>query len=265
MQKIHIDNKIFELPESMNEMTQKQLIFLANLVSEDVPIQDIKVKMLLYCLGARMKRMKVGPYWRVSIKGQIFGFKSAEMVEMSQAFNFLFTEPDADGNCFLDDRLTLPPVDSIKSGRKKLFLPGEALTDCTYNQYIYLQTFDVMKESNPEALYHFLGCMFQEKKKPFNPDNLHTRAVRKLSNEQIILILWYWIGSCRFIADKFPRIFPNADDAGSAGNPYDGQQRLLDFMTKADAAKKEGYKRMKLYDVLYSLDYMLEVEEKNKS
>lgn len=264
MQKLHIEDKIFELPGRMNEMTAEQLSFLANLVAADVPIQDVKVKILLYCLGAHMKRIKVGRYWRMNIKGRIYGFTSDEVLEMSQAFNFLFTEPDADGNCFLDDRLTLPPVDSIKSGRKKLFLPGEALTECTYNQYIYLQTFDVMKESNPEALHHFLGCMFRQKDKPFSPDNLHARAVRKLSNEQVVLIFWYWIGSCRFIADKFPRIFPN-ESAGSAGNPYDGQQRLLDFMTKADAAKKEEYKRMKLYDVLYSLDYMLDIEEKKQS
>lgn len=261
MQKLHIENKIFELPESMNEMTRKQLIFLAHLVAADVPIQDVKVKILFFCLEARVRRMKVPHYWRVSVQGQIYGFTSEEVVEMSQAFNFLFTEPDANGNCFLDDRLTYPPIDFIRSGRRKLFLPGEALTECTYNQYIYLQTFDVMKESNPEAIYNFLACMFRERDKPFNPDNLHTRAVCKLTKEQIILILWYWIGSCRYIADKFPRIFPAAD-AGSSGNPYDGQQRLLDYMTKADAAKKEEYKRMKLYDVLYSLDYMLETEEK---
>ena len=37
----------------------------------------------------------------------------------------------------------------------------------------------------------------------------------------------------KIIQNEFSRIFPEPGNTPS-GNPYDGQQRMLDFMTKAD-------------------------------
>lgn len=79
--------------------------------------------------------------------------------------------------------------------------------------------------------------------------------------EDIVISMWYWNGSCRYLAEKFPRVFESEESDADGGNPYDGQQRLLDFMTNADASRKEKYKQMNLYDVLYSLDFMLERAE----
>jgi len=259
--RIDIENRTFEVPDSMNEMTVPQLVFLSELISEVVPVQAVKVKMLIFCIGGRVKPMKYPEYHRIQVGRDVFALTTDEIVQASAAFDYLFTKPDEDGNCFLDNRLTMPPVPFIRSGRIKLHAPGEALTECTYNQYIYLQTYDVMKDKNPVALYNFLGCMFRRDLNRFNPEDLNIRTMKKIKSAEVVLMMWYWIGSCRYIADKFPRIF-QADDAPPAdGNPYDGQQRLLDFMTRADAAKKQEYKRMKLYDVLFSLDFLLEQDE----
>ena len=261
MTRIDIEQRAFEVPDCMNEMTVPQLLFLAELICNTVPIQEIKVKMFIFCIGGRIRRMKNPEYHRVQVGHDVFALTTDEIAQASVAFDYLFTIPDEDGNCFLDNKLTIPPVPFVRSGLKKLHAPGEALTECTYNQYIYLQTYDVMKDHNPVALYNFLGCMFRRNPNRFNPEELNVRSMKKIKSFEIILILWYWIGSCRYISDKFPRIFAADDAAPADGNPYDGQQRLLDFMTKADASKKEQYKQMKLYDVLYSLDYMLEKEE----
>ena len=261
MTRIDIENRTYHVPADLNEMTAGQLIFLSELISRSIPIQEVKVKLFLFCIGGRMKRMKHSDFYRIKVGLDVFALTVEEVTECSMAFNYLFTLPDNEGNCFLDNNLINPPIPFIKSGNKKLFAPGEALTDCTYNQYIYLQTYDVMKDHNPEALYNFLGCLFRADKQQFNPEELHTRAIKKLKAEEIILTMWYWIGSCRYIADKFPRIFAPEDNSSGTGNPYDGQQRLLDFMTNADASRKKEYKLMKLYDVLYSLDIMLEQNE----
>lgn len=258
MKKIKINELLFEVPEEMNEMTREQLLFLVKLVSEEVPIQDVKVKMLLFCLKARIKPMKNPAYFRVRIGGQTYGFTSEQIMQLSGAFDFLFTEPDENGICLADIRLSIPPFPIIGNGRKKLYPPGEALTACTYNQYIYLQTYDAMREESPDAIYSFLGCLYRPRDERFDPEKLNIHVVKRLKPETVTLILWYWAGSCRAIAEKFPRVFPQSETQQTGGNPYTGHQRLLDFMTKADAAKKEEYKLMKLYDVLFSLEYMLE-------
>ncbi len=89
--------------------------------------------------------------------------------------------------------------------------------------------------------------------------------MKEIKPEVMVLTIWYWIGCSRFIAEKFPRIFNEWDDDSPAGNPYDGQQKLLDYIAKADPERKRMYKKNKLYNILYSLHYMLEVEEKNDS
>jgi len=262
MKTLHVDRYEYLLPESMNEMTTVQLIRLSELVANEIPVQEIKVKMLFICLNARARRMKNAGYYRIKIDNHVFAFTAEQVANVSMAFDYLFTQPDDNGRCFLDNRLTINHYPELKIKRRKLYGPKNAMTDLIYDQYIYLQTYDVMKEKKPEAVYAWLGCMFRRDKSTFCAEDLNLDRMKRIKPEVIILTIWFWIGSCRFISDKFPRIFPDSD--GSAiGNPYDGQQKLLDYIAKADPEKKRAYKQDKLYNILYSLDYMLELEEKN--
>lgn len=263
MLKLHIDNKTYLLPAKMDEMTTENLVFLSQLVSTDVPIQTIKVKMLFSCLGAYVAKMDNEKYHIVIGKDKYY-MTTEEVAVASTAFDYLFTEPDKDGHCFFDNRLTVNHFPEIKIMGRKFYAPKQAMTDLLYNQYIYLQTYDVMKDKKPEAVYAWLGCMFIRDKKQFNPEDLNLKHMKSLPPETIILMLWFWIGSCRYIAEKFPRIFPN-DEGSTGGNPYDGQQKLLDYIAKADPEKKRQYKQDQLYNILYSLDYLLESEERNQN
>jgi len=260
MKTLHIGDKTYSLPGKMDEMTRNQLISLSKLVETELPVQEIKVKMLFICLGAQVKRMKNPGYYRIKIDKNVFALTAENVTASAAAFDYLFTEPNADGKCFLDNRLTVNQYPELKIRCRKFYGPTDAMTDLLYNQYIYLQTYDVMKERKPEAIYAWLGCMFRRDKKAFNPDDLNMEHMHRLKPEVVVLMIWFWIGSCRFIADKYPRIF--SGDGSSAGNPYDGQQKLLDYIAKADPEKKRMYKQDLLYNILYSLDYMLEQEEK---
>lgn len=261
MKNLHIGDYTYPLPESMNEMEVQDLIFLSQLVGTDMPIQDVKVKMLFSCLKAHVRRMKTPGYFRVKIGKQTFELTAEDVTNVSAAFDFLFTEPDKDGRCFLDNRLIVNHFPEITIDGIQFYTPKKAMEDMVYNQYIYLQTYDVMKEKKPQAIYAWLGCMFRRDMKAFDPEDLNIEQMKKLNPEVVILTIWFWIGSCRFIAEKFPRIFPA--DGAAAGNPYDGQQKLLDYIGKADPEKKRAYKQDQLYNILYSLDYLMESEEKN--
>lgn len=262
MKKLHIGDFTYELPESMNEMELKDLIFLSTMIANEMPVQEIKVKMLFSCLNAHVRRMRYAEYFRIKIADDVFALTAEHVTNVSAAFDFLFTEPDKDGHCFLDNRLTVNHYSEIVIDKKRFYGPNTGMTDLIYNQYIYLQTYDVMQKEKPTAIYAWLGCMFRRDMKCFDPEDLNLELMKKIKPEVIVLTIWYWIGSCRFIAEKFPRIFNEGDDDSPAGNPYDGQQKLLDYIAKADPERKRMYKQDMLYNILYSLDYMLEVEEK---
>ena len=265
MIQLHIDEQVFRLPESMDEMTRAQLTFLSRLVETDAPVQEIKVKMLFFCIDARVMRMKAPGYFRVKTRNKLFALTAGQIADASRAFDYLFTEPDEKGRCFLDIRLTVNPFPVVRLLGKRFTSPAQAMTDITYDQYIYLQTYDVMKEQRPEAIFAMMGCLFRSDMKKFDPEDLNIKRMKMLPERTVILMLWFWTGSCRFVASKFPRIFNGSGSDGGTHNPYDSQQRLLDYVAKADPQKKQAYKRDLLYNVLYSLDYMLETSEKKEN
>lgn len=260
MKKLHIGESEYELPGTMDEMKLSELIFLSDLVSQEMPIQEVKIKMLLNCIGAHLVKPKSEGFHRLRIGNKTFEFSTEDMTKVSAAFDYLFTAPDKDGRCFLDNRLLTNHYSEIEIDGITFYGPGKALEGTTYDQYIYLQVYDQIKERKPEAIYNWLGCLFLREKGKFNKDELNVEHMKLLPPEAIILCFWYWIGSCRAIADKFPRIFPEVE-AGEVQNIYDGQQKLLDYIAKADPAKKQQYKQDELYNILYSLDYLLEIEE----
>lgn len=262
MAKLHIGDFTYTLPDSMNDMTKNQLISLSQYVAAEVPIQDIKVKMLFTCLNAVVKKEIDTGVFKIQIEKNKFDLTTEDVVNASAAFDYLFTDPDKDGNCFLDNRLIVNHYPELMIDGIEFHSPKKALEDLIYNQYIYLQTYDVMKEKKPQAVYAWLGCMFRRDKSKFNPEELNIDQMKQIKPEVIVLMIWYWIGSCRFIADKFPRIFPDDGTSSAGANPYDGQQKLLNYIAKGDPEKKRAYKTDMLYDILYSLDYLLEREEK---
>jgi len=259
MRTLHIGDYDYDLPTHLDEMSTPQLVFLSSLVAQAIPIQEVKVKMLFCCLGARVKRMRNAGYYRIAIGKYVFALTVGQVAEVSGAFDYLFTAPDDDGRCFFDCRLTVNPYPKVHAGRRSLTGPADALTDICYNRYIYLESYHSVMEHKPEAVYAFLGCLFM-KPGNFNPSELDVSRMKKLKPEVVILMCWYYLGSIRFIADKFPRIF-SGDGQGSDLSAYDGQQKLMDFIAKGDPAKKRMNKEDNLYDILYSLDYMLEQQE----
>ena len=259
MKNLHIGDFTYPLPESMNEMTTDQLISLSTLVSTDMPIQEVKVKMLFYCLNAQVKKQLDDSSYKIKIGSNKFEFTNEDVTNASAAFDYLYTDPDENDQVFLDNRLTVNHYPKLIIDGIEFHSPMNALENMLYNQYIYLQTYDVMQKKKPSAIYAWLGSMFRRDMKRFNQHDLNIEQMKKIKPEVVVLTLWYWIGSCRFIADKFPRIF-NGEVSNT--NPYDGQQKLLNYIAKADPIKTKAYKQDTLYNILYSLDYLLEREEK---
>ena len=259
---------VFPLPGSMDEMTARQLLFLAGLVEEAVPIQDIKTRMLLRCMGARLlpSRPWDGGCYRLRARRRTFRLSADQLARCASAFDYLFIEQD-DGRCYLDTRLTVCPFPSMWLLGRRFCAPDRALYGTVYERYVLLETYFDRMQREPEMALAFLGTLLRPcGERLFDRDRLHLGYMRHVPRRRVVLLAWYFVGSMRFIAGKFPRIFGGGGGAGQGGRPslYDGQQRLLDFIAKADPDKKARMKHTGLYEVLYSLDYLLEEDERQR-
>ena len=59
MHKILINDDLYHLPESWDELTVPQLLHLVKLTKSDIPIEQLKIEMLLYCLQAHVRRHRI--------------------------------------------------------------------------------------------------------------------------------------------------------------------------------------------------------------
>lgn len=258
----------FLLPECMNEMTVKQLVFLSCQVEEGLPIQVIKTNMLLFCMGARVTSapslMREDGLYGIRARRHTFRLSAGMLLEGTKVFDYLFVE-GRDGKCYLDTRLTVCPFRRIRLGRRWFYAPDSALYGISYERYVFLESYFDRLQRDEEMMYAFLGVLLRPREEWFDKERLHVRAMRRVGARRSVLLMWYFVGSMRFIAEKFPRIFGGGGSGkGTVGSLYDGQQRLLDFIAKADPERKMRMKHTELYEVLYSLDYIMEENERKQ-
>lgn len=58
MHTIQINDDTYTLPGSMDELTPKQLLYLVKLTKSNIPVEQVKIYMMLYCLKAHVCRHK---------------------------------------------------------------------------------------------------------------------------------------------------------------------------------------------------------------
>lgn len=262
MRKLTIANKTIEVPSEWNELQDHHLTKLQDLLYERNTPQAIRVKLLLYILRAR-----VTPYvypknnykiWGISIEGERVFMDSAELIDLASVFDFLF---DTEGR--LDVRLTRTPFFRLETPRMMLMGPEDGLTNISYGQFVQTQSLlPLVKEDFYSYIDQFLCVLWKdlrfEPTEDGDPDWLAdvNYAVKRI-------MLWYYVGSMRFIAEKFPRLF-SGGESSTDENPFEAHQRIIDELAGGDVTKKEQVRRSPLFDVLYTLEMAIERREKEK-
>lgn len=250
MIKVIIDKKEFFLPESWNEMSTVQLEYLTELLVDPLSATEVKVKLLLHILG-------ISHDWRGAMR---LGRKRCPIVTedvyvASQVFDFLFAKNE-EGQEYLHPTLTRCPYEDLPTvvGATP---PGNALSGINYQQYIYALSYSEMLLKEPRAIHPLIESLYTK-----NAPHLRVGGdvpTAGLSVAQCYVIRWYWQGSMLYLADRFPKLFaPSGGGSSQHFNSYEAQEQLLDMMTQGDASRKESYKRLPLYSVLYSLNYIYE-------
>jgi hypothetical protein len=243
----------YTLPANWNELSAKEILFLLKLTLNNISPQECKVRMFLFCIKANVKQKRNGMY--LLKIGQEKYFVSPDWVnEQAEKLDFLLSQPDEQGNRYIYPKLTRNPFPIIKSRFRKLKGPADGLIDITYDQFIYLQTYQNQIQNIEKAIDFFVSVIYLYKSK----SNL--KLVSHLSQEVKMAIFWFYLGCLDFISEKFPLTFSGGGEA--KGSVYENQMRIVNTLANGDVTKKPEVRNANLYDALYSMEMAVEEHEK---
>lgn len=260
MRTITIANKKIEVPSAWNELLDAQLRLLACLVMEAYSLQEVKLKLLLFCIGARVRRAneQVSDVWALDLGSKTVFLSAAELEEMGRMLDFLF---DTEGR--LDVRLTRTPFFRLETPRMMLMGPEDGLTNVSYGQFVQAQTLLPLVQADFDShINDFLCVLWKDLRFEPTEDGAPEWLYGVPDSEKRVM-LWYYIGSMRFIAEKFPRLF-SGGESSTDENPFEAHQRIIDELAGGDVTKKEQVRRSPLFDALYTLEMAIERREKEK-
>lgn len=252
--KLQLNEDIYHLPGTWDELSTDQLCHIIKLVLKQLSAEEIKLKMLLYCIKGRVEIYTPTPaemYFRLKVGKSRYDLSAEELYAISDIFSYLFIAHE--GKLSINPLRTINPFPELKIRGKKYIGAERGMHNITYGQLVLLLTHFQSIQTNPEAINDFIAVLYQD---------CSSAMAAKLPTITKTAILWYYLGSMEFIANKFPITF--SGDGKSSGNVFDSQQRAIDTLAGNDMTKKETVRNGLLYDALYTMEIAAENAEKQK-
>jgi hypothetical protein len=258
MRTLQLNNDIYHLPGTWNELTAEQLLYLINQVNRRASAEEIKLKLLLFCLPAHVRKYRVtdGSHHFTVISGKRkYHFSAQEIGIICNIFDFLFVEEN--GNISINPMLTRNPFPTVQCDSLTVHGPGDGLQDITYEQFVFLLTYHQQMQTDPNAIHSLLSIIYRP-----NTGEILPEEMKKMHLAVKTAILWFFLGCIQFISEKFPMTFSGGGTP--SGNIFESQMRVIDALASNDVTKKEAVKNSLLYDALYSLEIAAENAERLK-
>ena len=256
MRTVGILGETFAVAGEWDELTDEQLVYLAELLKMGCMVQEVKVKMLLFALSARVRSedSALATEYAVRLKKGTVRLRADELYVLSTVFDYLF-----DDGGQLDVRLTENPFPCLAVDGGVLCGPGAALEDVCYGQFVLLQSY--LSAVRKEASYVDVFLSVLWKKGSYRAvEEGDVSMFAGLEEEVKTVMLWYYVGSLRALRLRFPRVFSGNGSEGE--DVFGDQMRIVEALSDGDVTKMEQVKRSMLYDVLYGLEYGIERSEK---
>ena len=180
MVRIQIDNDVYTIPEKWEELTKKELLYLAKITKEDIPTEQVKLYMLLYHLKAHVARHadlecekykivvgKSPETVRFRIRNKRYKLSPGEVIQLSNLYSFLFTRVETCGkaNYYIYPRIEgNNPYSSFNILHKLFKGPSEFLFSCTFEQFMFVQTYLDQMKDDPSYINHVIACLWHRGK-----------------------------------------------------------------------------------------------------
>ena len=261
MRTLQLNEFVYFLPAGWNEISAEQLLYLVKLVDKQLKPEEIKLKMLLKTLNARVHSYNGAGNemcYIIKIGKKKYELSAEQVHAVTAIFDYLFFKGNK--TVSINPLLTKNPFPVLKVCGKILQGAGEGLHDITYEQFIDMMVcFDQML-AKPECINDFIALIY----KSSDEKEIEAKHFGKLPSAVKITIIWYYMGSLQFMAEKFPLTFSGTGGGSSGRNIFENQMRVVDALAGNDLTKKETVKKSLLYDALFTLEIAAENVEKTQ-
>lgn len=278
MHQVQIYDDTYQLPGSWDELTPEQMLHLVKLTQTDIPVETVKVHMLLYCLKACVTRHRkiYGDNYRISVgkesenvrfsvRRKNYLLTPEEVCSLAGLFGFLFErERDYYGNTkryYIKPLRFANPYPTVRIRVRKFTGPDDGLYDITFEQFIYMQTYLDAMQQDAQKIDHLLACLWH-RGKYFDINRLDADAalLHHLPEAKKMVMYWFITGCIINLGEQFPRVF-SGNSGSIRQNVFDSQLRLLDTLASSDMTKKDAVRKGNLIDALYTMDESIRRQE----
>lgn len=262
MRSLKLNDDEYLIPGEWNELTKYQLIYLVALVNKNITSEEIKLKLLLYCMEATVysyDKRKTGYDYLIKSGKKKYTLSAEEVTVICQMFDYLFTEYN--GQIVLYPTLTKNPFPETKCGCRSVYGPADGLTNINYQQFVDLQIWQSQLDKNKSAVNEFISVIYLRSEYNSEQNFKYTspHLIATMSPTVKTIILWFYLGCLAFIEKKFPLPFSGS---GGKGNVVDGQMRIIDALAENKVINKDLVRKSLLYDALYTMQLAAEQSAK---
>ena len=234
------------IPQSWNELNQKQFERIALLFSTAEPslIRDIKL----------LKILVDAKWWQLKKKANLR--------------LFLFQVPYSEWKHFIDfllkenNRTNFIPV--IKVGKKTYFAPADRIQNLDAEEFAVADDLHIRfrETQNPEYLQYLFHVLYSEteERKPFDKNKLEKQINNKIPMETLVITELTYFGCKNYIANKFKKAFPKSNKKETG--PRKGFGKVIQAMAKGDLSKLPIIERTNIYKFMQQ--FQDDIEEYNK-
>ena len=234
------------IPQSWNELNQKQFERIALLFSTAEPslIRDIKL----------LKILVDAKWWQLKKKANLR--------------LFLFQVPYSEWKHFIDfllkenNRTNFIPV--IKVGKKTYFAPADRIQNLDAEEFSVADDLHIRfrETQNPEYLQYLFHVLYSEteERKPFDKNKLEKQINKKVPMATLVITEMTYFGCKNYIATKFKKAFPKSNKKETG--PRKGFGKVIQAMAKGDLSKLPIIERTNIYKFMQQ--FQDDIEEYNK-
>ena len=234
------------IPQSWNELNQKQFERIALLFSTAEPSQIRDIKLLKILVDAK--------WWQLKKKANLR--------------LFLFQVPYSEWKGFIEfllkenNRTNFIPV--IKVGKKTYFAPADRIQNLDAEEFAVADDLHIRfrETQNPEYLQYLFHVLYSEteERKPFDKNKLEKQINKKIPMATLVITEMTYLGCKNYIANKFKKAFPKSNKKETGTRK--GFGKVIQAMAKGDLSKLPIIERTNIYKFMQQ--FQDDIEEYNK-
>jgi len=226
MKNIFINNKSFVIPSKWNELTKKQLLYIAFLLSQKFTKEEIVVLLTMFFSKYGVRKIS-------KIEPLIFK-------ELEKHYNFIF-----------DIKLTVNLLPKIFIRFKRFYGPTKALSNMTFEQFfVFSESYfdNFTKTGSQYSLDLLIASLYTRQQYKFEPLEVEQNAkvLKHLSLKEKYAILIFYQGNRNFLAKQFNKLFSSGDTDSKKEYDFLG---LVELLNNKDVSKNNQIKNTNIYEI----------------